>query len=290
MLDISQVPKSSNLTSSQEETLTHEVNGKSQSTKKLSHVPCKFFKQGACQAGDSCPFSHETNPSLEFQPCKYFQKGTCKFGMKCALAHILPDGQVLNPRSGLKNSSSSKRRNHQYTKQKEDQVRTPPSQYAYSLLKPSCLTRSCSASGCIATSPLNQTSSIWSLTNSPTSSASIDHSRFPRTMSGPSQSKSGPLHWSFSLRRSSSSAIMPLLKADFKLSETAVLDDSEDEFCERPLIYDDDSSNDTDNVDFLPDSLTDLLTPQELERRNSKPALGNPRPLLINDDIQFAME
>jgi hypothetical protein len=24
----------------------------------LAHVPCRFFKQGACTAGDSCPFSH----------------------------------------------------------------------------------------------------------------------------------------------------------------------------------------------------------------------------------------
>lgn len=24
----------------------------------LSHVPCRFFKAGACTAGESCPFSH----------------------------------------------------------------------------------------------------------------------------------------------------------------------------------------------------------------------------------------
>jgi len=24
----------------------------------LAHVPCRFFKQGACTAGESCPFSH----------------------------------------------------------------------------------------------------------------------------------------------------------------------------------------------------------------------------------------
>jgi hypothetical protein len=25
----------------------------------LQHVPCKFFMQGRCTAGNSCPFSHE---------------------------------------------------------------------------------------------------------------------------------------------------------------------------------------------------------------------------------------
>ncbi|KAF2834806.1 hypothetical protein M501DRAFT_909881, partial [Patellaria atrata CBS 101060] len=61
-----------------------------------SHVPCKFFRQGACQAGKACPFSHSTEPASEVAPCKYFQKGNCKFGAKCALAHILPDGRRVN--------------------------------------------------------------------------------------------------------------------------------------------------------------------------------------------------
>ncbi|GME66701.1 unnamed protein product [Ambrosiozyma monospora] len=65
----------------------------------LSHVPCKFFRQGACQAGNSCPFSHATDISSDSQPCKYFQKGNCKFGVKCALAHILPDGRRVNPKT-----------------------------------------------------------------------------------------------------------------------------------------------------------------------------------------------
>ncbi|KAF8461096.1 hypothetical protein BDZ91DRAFT_387568 [Kalaharituber pfeilii] len=62
-------------------------------SKNLSHVPCKFFRQGACQAGKACPFSHSADPASDQAPCKYFQKGNCKFGAKCALAHILPDGR-----------------------------------------------------------------------------------------------------------------------------------------------------------------------------------------------------
>lgn len=66
--------------------------------KNLSHVPCKFYKQGVCQAGDSCPFSHnvEGSSAADKLPCKYFQKGYCKFGLKCALAHYLPDGTRIN--------------------------------------------------------------------------------------------------------------------------------------------------------------------------------------------------
>ncbi|ONH65961.1 Protein cps3 [Cyberlindnera fabianii] len=72
---------------------------KSPPSKNLAHVPCKFFKQGACQAGNACPFSHQLDTNSETAPCKYFQKGNCKFGAKCALAHILPDGRRVNPKT-----------------------------------------------------------------------------------------------------------------------------------------------------------------------------------------------
>lgn len=38
------------------------------------HVPCKFFRQGACQAGPACPFLHSTDAAVDFAPCKYFTK------------------------------------------------------------------------------------------------------------------------------------------------------------------------------------------------------------------------
>ncbi|KAL7272101.1 hypothetical protein RUND412_005111 [Rhizina undulata] len=65
-------------------------------SKNLNHVPCKFFRQGACQAGKACPFSHSNDPASDQAPCKYFSKGNCKFGPKCALAHVLPDGRRIN--------------------------------------------------------------------------------------------------------------------------------------------------------------------------------------------------
>ncbi|KAL5378619.1 hypothetical protein DPSP01_009030 [Paraphaeosphaeria sporulosa] len=66
------------------------------SSKSTSHVPCKFYRQGACQAGKACPFLHSDEPLTERAPCKYFTKGNCKFGHKCMLAHILPNGHVVN--------------------------------------------------------------------------------------------------------------------------------------------------------------------------------------------------
>ncbi|KAK0648524.1 hypothetical protein B0T16DRAFT_324809 [Cercophora newfieldiana] len=60
-----------------------------------SHVPCKFFRQGACQAGVACPFSHDLSVAAE-TVCKYFAKGNCKFGPKCANIHMLPDGRRIN--------------------------------------------------------------------------------------------------------------------------------------------------------------------------------------------------
>ncbi|CAI6335515.1 unnamed protein product [Periconia digitata] len=68
--------------------------------KSTSHVPCKFYRQGACQAGKACPFLHSDEPLTERAPCKYFTKGNCKFGPKCALAHILPNGHVVNRNNG----------------------------------------------------------------------------------------------------------------------------------------------------------------------------------------------
>lgn len=60
------------------------------------HVPCKFFLQGQCQAGQMCPFSHDLESTTRPAPCKYFAKGGCKFGRKCALLHVTQDGTVVN--------------------------------------------------------------------------------------------------------------------------------------------------------------------------------------------------
>lgn len=59
-------------------------------------MPCKFYLQGTCQAGRTCPFSHDVESTTRPAPCKYFAKGGCKFGRKCALLHVTPDGTIIN--------------------------------------------------------------------------------------------------------------------------------------------------------------------------------------------------
>ncbi|CAB4377336.1 unnamed protein product [Rhizophagus irregularis] len=68
----------------------------SKSNSNLAHIPCKFFKSGACTAGKNCVFSHSKDPPSDNYVCKYFLKGNCKFGSKCALSHTLPNERKLS--------------------------------------------------------------------------------------------------------------------------------------------------------------------------------------------------
>ncbi|WWC68592.1 uncharacterized protein I206_102522 [Kwoniella pini CBS 10737] len=68
----------------------------------LSHVPCRFFKAGACTAGDSCPFSHAAPDAAKREVCQWFLKGNCKFGHKCALAHVRPGEPMSMDRKNKK--------------------------------------------------------------------------------------------------------------------------------------------------------------------------------------------
>lgn len=51
-----------------------------------AHVPCKFFRQGACQAGNACPFSHDLSNAAE-NVCKYFAKVRARHHDGPPLAH-----------------------------------------------------------------------------------------------------------------------------------------------------------------------------------------------------------
>jgi hypothetical protein len=75
----------------------HESSGKD-----LSHVPCKFFKAGSCTVGATCPFSHTSVEPGQKGVCTWFVKGGCKFGHKCALAHILPGQSMAMDRKNKK--------------------------------------------------------------------------------------------------------------------------------------------------------------------------------------------
>ncbi|KAG1469740.1 hypothetical protein G6F56_003084 [Rhizopus delemar] len=70
----------------------------------LSHVPCKFYKQGTCTAGANCTFSHSSDFSSEGSVCKYFMKGNCKFGTKCALLHTMSQYGTSAGTNGMKSN------------------------------------------------------------------------------------------------------------------------------------------------------------------------------------------
>src|SRR5581483_1634817 len=77
----------------------------------LAHIPCKFFKSGACTAGKNCVFSHSKDPPSDNYVCKYFLKGNCKFGSKCALSHALPNERksISNGRNGSSKNANGSR-------------------------------------------------------------------------------------------------------------------------------------------------------------------------------------
>ncbi|GBB98288.1 hypothetical protein RclHR1_03190020 [Rhizophagus clarus] len=83
----------------------------SKSNSNLAHIPCKFFKSGACTAGKNCVFSHSKDPPSDNYVCKYFLKGNCKFGSKCALSHTLPNERKLssNGRNGNNKNANGSR-------------------------------------------------------------------------------------------------------------------------------------------------------------------------------------
>jgi hypothetical protein len=49
-----------------------------------SHVPCKFYRQGACQAGKACPFLH----SDAVEACKYYRKVGAAAKVKIRLVRV----------------------------------------------------------------------------------------------------------------------------------------------------------------------------------------------------------
>ncbi len=66
-----------------------DANGRRASIADTSHVPCKFFRQGACQAGSACPFSHDLGAASE-TVCKYFAKVRDLKHSPMTTAHLPP--------------------------------------------------------------------------------------------------------------------------------------------------------------------------------------------------------
>ncbi|KAB8346140.1 hypothetical protein FH972_023186 [Carpinus fangiana] len=77
--------------------------------KNTTHVPCKFFRQGNCQAGAACPFDHSMEPE---PPCKYF--------MKACLSNLFAD--VCQPPGGYNQGSQGPRNQGFYPGHPMDQM------------------------------------------------------------------------------------------------------------------------------------------------------------------------
>jgi hypothetical protein len=49
---------------------------------------CRFYANGMCRSGESCPYGHDRSLSNRGTlPCKFFSTGTCAYGNKCRFSH-----------------------------------------------------------------------------------------------------------------------------------------------------------------------------------------------------------
>ncbi|WVZ69992.1 hypothetical protein U9M48_018701 [Paspalum notatum var. saurae] len=58
--------------------------------------PCRYYKYGNCQHGDSCNFSHDFTPLTKSKPCKHFACGSCLKGDQCPYDHELSKYECHN--------------------------------------------------------------------------------------------------------------------------------------------------------------------------------------------------
>lgn len=318
---------------------TTSTNG---AAKKVSHVPCKFFRQGVCQAGDSCPFSHDTE-AVSQAVCKYFQKGNCKFGAKCALAHITPDGRRVNTKKDKPLGSRSQQQHHQLSSSSaptpsgdgakghgiDGQSKTPikpatpvslSSKSVSSTYSSAYLTASQGALASSGSPPSNSIDDNSLLADTVTQQSGFFASPLTGASSGGNTGVMSPLVASTSARssfsfsrasagsataRSSSFRSAVLTESQLfgsqrvgsmsRLSSSGISSSIWADRLKNPLAYegsaivdDDDDDHDGDDIeegfeeDLVPPSLSDLLTPQERERRNSRhssshrPAIASP--------------
>lgn len=256
-------------------------------SKNVSHVPCKFFRQGACQAGDSCPFSHAIDKSGEASVCRYFQNGNCKFGNKCALAHITPDGKRINkPHSRSKQGQQSRGPGGASTgggashpaadpaaRKLKAQVSPPRSFLPHT---GPAVPGAVSAPPTSRSSPFLPSVAPIQIAQTPSRACSLGVARPTAGSAGSIQSTLhayygenqffNPRHGSYTCT-SSASLWMDRPKNPLAYEGSAIIDD-EDEDEEEGY-----------EEDLVPSALSDLLTPQERERRNSRHSSSTrPRP------------
>lgn len=253
------------------------------STKKkeaLGQVPCKFFRNNGCSAGDACPFAH-TLPG-EGQPkavCQWYIKGSCRFGHRCALAHIMP-GQPMsmdrkNKRAAQQGASQAAKSSEEPrpSDDKAGENRTSPQQTSSSAMfipsRPKISDESIVRPGSEGEASSLSQSASHSLSQSYTQSTwgrdaagsvprTYEPAGTPTATTAASAFGTSP----FSQPGNHSLFFNPT-SSEIRASTVPETDTpwGGRRKVEEPL---------TDSVhgeDFLPSSLSDLLTPAELERR-----------------------
>lgn len=246
--------------------------------------------------------------TVDTAPCKYFQKGNCKFGLKCALAHILPDGRRVNPKSLAQVYQSQQQQqqqqnagasgNHHLNGANGHNGNNSIHSGLNSNLNMNYYPSQTSIpSGSIPTpkmiSPIHSNIQSSSSSFNPMSNTfeSTPH-HHPRAFSSTSPLKSNMATspftstsiWSTDPRYRSLSTSNTITRPIFTetINESAIIDDDDD----------DDNGDDEKSVedelfeeDFVPSSLSDLLTPQELKRRGSRPGSNGVRPQFNKNSV-----
>ncbi|KAG2186386.1 hypothetical protein INT43_002824 [Umbelopsis isabellina] len=268
---------------------------KGSNSSNLSHVPCKFWRQGTCTAGANCIFSHNLDATAESSVCKYFLKGNCKFGTKCALLHTLspqaPDNRkLLNNRSALiSRSLGTSNQNHLPSSLRcgpldinglSNNTRPSLESSSFSRLSVDSFTMTNSDQHSQLTANLHQdmfgTSAPSNMHNS--------HLRFGQSPSSSSfDGPMSPTETSFSPFSGRRGLFMPqhqtpqysaLSPRAASLSKLNGIPEKDHDYFDLDHIEDDMSQliPDTGNTEesMLPSSLNDLLTPSELQSRRAR--------------------
>ena len=235
------------------------------STKKkeaLGQVPCKFFRSNGCSAGDACPFAH-TLPGEGQQKavCQWYVKGSCRFGHRCALAHILP-GQPMsmdrkNKRAAQQGSRAAEE-SHASTSPDTPRARNSreaPTEVEDVTLSPQSVTGSIPSGSVpnMALHPWANEIRASAAQMTPASPASYDSVGAAFGTSAFSYPGSNSVFFS-----NQEAASMPPLATGSAMMAAR-----------PPIPYSnfDDIGASEHAEDFLPSSLSDLLTPEELDRR-----------------------
>ncbi|GAA31229.2 zinc finger CCCH domain-containing protein 6 [Clonorchis sinensis] len=56
-------------------------------TKPPMQAKCRYFMEGRCNKGDSCPFAHDFQPTKKQELCKFYAVGVCSKGPTCLYLH-----------------------------------------------------------------------------------------------------------------------------------------------------------------------------------------------------------